>query len=194
MSKRIKIGITGLPGAGKTHALRKVIEMLQSEEVKVGGMVTDAIIEKGLKVGFNVMNILTEEEGVLAHRDSPSEVRFQFEDYNYGINIEVLDSIGVNAIAMALGEADVIVIDEVGKLEVESPLFVKVVKEALEADKPLLLTLHKKSRNPLLQDIRRRDDVRILEVTPINKNILPYKIIPLIKEEIGPSRPTMDMY
>ena len=157
-------------------------------------MVTDSIIEDGKKKGFSVLNLLTGEEGVLAHEDSPSEVRFQFEDHNYGINIEMLDSIGVKAISDAMEDAEVIVIDEVGKLEVESPLFVKVVKEALEAEKPLLLTLHKKSRNPLLQDIRRRDDVRILEVTPINKNILPYKIMPLIKEEIGPSRPSLDMY
>ncbi len=59
----------------------------------------------------------------------------------------------------------------------------KAVKDALEADKPLILTLHKKSRNPLLQDIRRRDDVRILEVTPVNRNLLPYKIVKLMKGE-----------
>ncbi len=194
MTKRIKIGITGLPGAGKTHALKKVIQMLQAEEVKVGGMVTDSILEDGKKRGFSVLNLLNGEKGVLAHEDSPSEVRFQFEDHDYGINVETLDSIGVRAISMAMEDAEVIVIDEVGKLEVESPLFIKVVKEALEAEKPLLLTLHKKSRNPLLQDIRRRDDVRILEVTPINKNILPYKIMPLIKAEIGPSRPSLDIY
>ena len=58
------------------------------------------------------------------------------------------------------------------------------MKEALDADKPLILTLHKKSRNPLLQDIRRRDDLRILEVTPVNRNLLPYKIVKLIKGEI----------
>jgi nucleoside-triphosphatase len=60
---------------------------------------------------------------------------------------------------------------------------VKAVKDAMEVDKPMILTLHKKSRNPLLQDIRRRDDVRILEVTPINRNLLPYKIIKLMKGE-----------
>lgn len=182
MTKKIKIGITGLPGAGKTHALRRVVEMLEGEGIKVGGMITDAIVEKGKKVGFMVQDLLSKKEGVLAHLNMKSEIRFM----DYGVDIDVLDSIGVNAIESSILNADVIVIDEVGKLEVESPNFVKAVKDALEADKPLLLTLHKKSRNPLLQDIRRRDDVRILEVTPINKNILPYKIIPLIKEEIGP--------
>src|SRR5437773_434414 len=78
----------------------------------------------------------------------------------------------------------VIEIDEVGKMEVESPNFVQAVKDALDADKPLLLTLHKKSRNPLLQDIRRRDDVRILEVTMVNRNLLPYKIVKLMKGEV----------
>ncbi|HYU05804.1 MAG TPA: nucleoside-triphosphatase, partial [Thermoplasmata archaeon] len=77
-----------------------------------------------------------------------------------------------------------IVIDEVGKMEVESPNFVQSVKDALDVDKPLLLTLHKKSRNPLLQDIRRRDDVRILEVTMVNRNLLPYKIVKLMKGEV----------
>jgi nucleoside-triphosphatase len=45
-----------------------------------------------------------------------------------------------------------------------------------------LLTLHKKSRHPLLQDIRRRDDGRILEVTPVNRALLPYKIHKLMRE------------
>ncbi|HHD15318.1 MAG: nucleotide kinase [Thermoplasmata archaeon] len=189
MSKKIKIGITGLPGAGKTHALRKVVEMLEGDGFKVGGMITDAIIEKGKKVGFMVQDLLTKEERVLARLDLDSEVRF----LDYGIDMKALDEVGVEAINRSIDDADVIVIDEVGKLEVESKQFVEIVKEALEADKPLLLTLHKKSRNPLLQDIRRRDDVRILEVTPINKNILPYKIIPLIKEELL-NKPNLDAY
>src|SRR2546426_786978 len=92
--------------------------------------------------------------------------------------------IGITGLPGATANADVIVIDEVGKMEVESPNFVLAVKDALDADKPLLLTLHKKSRNPLLQDIRRRDDVRILEVTMVNRNLLPYKIVKLMKGEV----------
>ncbi|MEE8198222.1 MAG: nucleoside-triphosphatase, partial [Thermoplasmata archaeon] len=97
----------------------------------------------------------------------------------------VLNGIGVHAVRKATEEADIIVVDEVGKMEMESEEFVEAVKDALDSDKPVILTLHKKSRNPLLQDIRRRDDVRILEVTPVNRNLLPYKIVGLLKGEWG---------
>ena len=88
-----------------------------------------------------------------------------------------------SAIKTACEECDLIVIDEVGRVEVESRAFVDAVNDALDVDKPMIITLHKKSRNPLLQDIRRRDDVRILEVTPTNRNLLPHKIMALMNGE-----------
>ena len=81
----------------------------------------------------------------------------------------------------ALDECEVLVIDEVGKFSVESEAFVAAVRAALDHDKPTLMTLHKKSRHPLLQDIRRRDDGRVLEVTPVNRALLPYKIHKLLE-------------
>ncbi|MDO5838205.1 MAG: nucleoside-triphosphatase, partial [Methanomassiliicoccales archaeon] len=38
MISDIKIGITGLPGAGKTTALLSVIDMLKRDDLKIGGM------------------------------------------------------------------------------------------------------------------------------------------------------------
>ena len=180
MPTSIKIGITGLPGAGKTHALRRVIEMLEQDEKVIGGMLTEPIMENNDRMGFNVIDWMTKEEGTLAHVNIDSKVVVG----KYGIDLEMLEKIGVNAIHRAVEEAELIIIDEVGKMEVESIRFIEAVRLALETDKPLILTLHKKSRNPLLQDIRRRDDVRILEVTPINRNLLPYKIIKLLKGEL----------
>ena len=176
----IKIGITGLPGAGKTQALVKVIEMLESEGTKVGGMITEPIIKANNRVGFNVINWRSKDKGVLAHIKKESKIMVG----KYGVDLDVLSEVGVKAIDEATELAEVIVIDEVGKMEVESDAFVAAVKRALDCTKPLILTLHKKSRNPLLQDIRRRDDIRILEVTPINRNLLPYKIIKLLRGEV----------
>ncbi len=179
MGSSLKIGITGLPNAGKTSSLQKVIEMLEAEGRRVGGMITTPMEDKGRKVGFYVMDWATKEKRVFASKDIHSKVMVG----KYGVDLQALDEVGVKAIRTATETCDVIVIDEVGKMEVESDSFIKAVKDALEADKPLILTLHKKSRNPLLQDIRRRDDVRILEVTPVNRNLLPYKIVKLMKGE-----------
>ena len=179
MPKSIKIGITGLPGSGKTQALMKVVEMLELENYKVGGMITEPIMEKNRRLGFYVMDWCSKNKAVLAHMN----IKSKFTVGKYGVDLTSLDTVGVEALNTACKESDVIVVDEVGKMEVESEKFVHAVKEAMDTDKPMILTLHKKSRNPLLQDIRRRDDVRILEVTPINRNLLPYKIIKLMKGE-----------
>ena len=175
-----KIGITGLPGAGKTQELIKVIEMLEDEELTVGGMITEPVLDGRKRKGFKVMDWRTKREEVFAHTDIESK----FTVGKFGVDLGIMEEVGVNAIIDSSENCDVIVIDEVGKMEVESKMFVDAVKEALDTEKPMLLTLHKKSRNPLLQDIRRRDDVRILEVTPINRNLLPYKIIKLMKGEL----------
>ncbi|MCK4718438.1 MAG: NTPase [Thermoplasmata archaeon] len=179
MGTPVKIGLTGLPGAGKTETVLRIASMLGEDEILVGGMITDAVIEKGEKRGFYVQDIITEKKEIFAHEDIESRHKVG----TFGIDLEVLESVGVAAISSAVEDADVIVIDEVGRMEVESPLFVEAVREALDSEKPMILTLHKKSRNPLLQDIRRRDDVRILEVTIVNRNLLPYKVVSLLKGE-----------
>ncbi len=175
----VKIGLSGLPGVGKTTTLVKTIGMLEEEGYKIGGMITEEVKEGNRRVGFYVLDWSTKKKEIFAHRDFESRHKVG----PYGINIDVLDEVGVKALQDAMENADVIVIDEIGKMEVESKKFVAIVREILEQDKHMILTLHKKSRNPLLQEIRRRDDIRMLEVTPINRNLLPFKIVKLIKGE-----------
>ena len=184
-----KIGITGLPRSGKSAVLDKVVSMVIEEHKAdprgsgtgsgvIGGMRTEAIIEDGERVGYACIDIETGESGVMAHREIDSRNRI----LGYGIDPSEVDRVGVPAIQNAVGNCKILVIDEVGKFSVESEGFVDAVREALEYDMPTLLTLHKKSRHPLLQDIRRRDDGRILEVTPVNRALLPYKILKLIQQ------------
>ncbi len=179
MANSIKIGITGLPGSGKTYVLQKVIEMLEEGGLTVGGMISDPLMDGRHKTGCSVRDLMTGESEVYASVDIESRIVVD----KMGVDIEALEKIGVAAIKRAGEECDVIAIDEVGRVEVECPAFIKAVKDALELGKPMLITIHKKSRNPLLQDIRRRDDMRILDVTPTNRNLLPYKIIRLMNGE-----------
>lgn len=181
MVNNIKIGITGLPGSGKTHTLKRVIEVLLKEEkdLVIGGMIDEKITDGRHDVGIKVCNFQTKEEVVFAKPDIESKIVIG----SLGVDLSLFESVAIDAIKNACESCDIIIIDEVGRVEVESQAFVDAVKEALDVDKPMIITLHKKSRNPLLQDIRRRDDVRILEVTSINRNILPAKIVNIMHGE-----------
>ncbi|DAC50342.1 MAG TPA: nucleotide kinase [Candidatus Thalassarchaeaceae archaeon] len=187
-----KIGITGLPRSGKSAVMNKVTEMLENERGKelrgrgevpssfqiVGGMKTIPILEGTARVGYSCLNIQSGETGIIAHKEIDSRNRI----LGLGLDPEVIASVAVPAIQEAMDNYEVIVIDEIGKFSVESEEFVAIVREVMDIDKPTIMTLHKKSRHPLLQDIRRRDDSRILEVTPVNRALLPYKIHKIIRE------------
>jgi len=179
MISDIKIGITGLPGSGKTYALLRVIEMLKDDNLIIGGMIDEPLTDGKRRTGFSVRNIMTGETQVFASAEIESKIMIG----KIGVDLAKFEEVGIAAIKIACKTCDVIVIDEVGKVEVESQAFIDAVKEALDVNKPMILTLHKKSRNPLLQDIRRRDDIRVLEVTPTNRNILPFKILRLMNGE-----------
>ena len=187
-----KIGITGLPRSGKSAVLEKLLQMITDERKKeiiasggvfdkdkiIGGVITLPIIEDNERRGHKIVNYRTGEEGIIAHKSIDSRNRV----LGLGIDPEAVETVAVPALRSAMEECEVLVIDEIGKFQVESEGFVEAVRELLNVDKPALLTLHKKSRHPLLQDIRRRDDARILEVTPVNRALLPYKIFNLVRE------------
>ena len=147
-------------------------------------MITEPIIENKKRVGFHVVDWQTKEKDVFAHINIDSKDKVG----KYGVDTSALERIGIPAIEKAITdeEINIIVIDEIGKMEMLSERFCEVVIEALDSDKPILVTLHKKSRSPLLQDVRRRDDIRILEVTPVNRNLLPYKIEKIMEEKLPP--------
>ena len=179
-----KIGITGMPSVGKTRTLAKIISSLEDHGYTVGGMITEPVIKKKKRVGLYAVDWQTKEKKVFAHIDFESKEKVG----EYGVDTAALDEVGVPAIEKAITdpEINIIIIDEIGKMEMLSEKCCEMVVEALDSDKPILVTLHKKSRTPLLQDVRRRDDIRILEVTPVNRNLLPYKIEKIMEEKLPP--------
>ncbi|MHB8633815.1 MAG: NTPase [Thermoplasmatota archaeon] len=186
-----KIGITGLPNVGKTATLAAICHKLERDDFIVGGMITRAYRPPpgDVRVGFYVEDWRTKEKEVFASKQFKTKYKAETDDGDYFVNLDPLERIGVKAIQDGIDdeEVDIIIIDEVGKMEMHSEKFNDIVKKSLDCPKPVIMTLHKKSRNPLLQDLRRRDDVRILEVTPVNKNLLPYKIEKLMKDHLQTS-------
>lgn len=153
--------LTGHPGVGKTTIIKKIIEKLK---LPAGGFYTEEIREDNVRMGFAVAT-LSGFKGVLAHRNFKS----RYKVGNYGVGVYTLNRIGVKEIQMCLMEKKIIVIDEIGKMELLSPQFQEVVEKALNADNPVLGTVTL-AHHPFAQKVKARDDVKIFEVTRENRD------------------------
>lgn len=169
----IKILVTGRPGIGKTTVVKKVAKMCSDIGLKVGGMITYEMREGGRRVGFKVVDILTNREGILAKVGFGGRYRIG----KYIVDLNDLEEVGVGAIKRALAEADLIIIDEIGPMELFSEEFNRIVREAFNSEKPVVATIHiRADRYPLCREIKRLPNVKVYVTNYSNRNALP-KII-----------------
>tara|TARA_B100001123_G_scaffold24093_1_gene26152 strand:- start:5892 stop:6452 length:561 start_codon:yes stop_codon:yes gene_type:complete len=179
----VKVAISGQPGTGKTKTVLRIAKMVE-DKFSIGGFTTNPIVDKEEIIGYNLKNYITGEEELSASVRwdvKPKLAGRTPESTPLGIRLDAVNRIATQSVAKAIEESDLILVDEVGKLVSESKEFSSILKEALKCGKPMLITMHKRSRNPLLQSIRKRDDLRTLEVTPINSAILPSKAVSILK-------------
>lgn len=167
MKRRILL-LTGSPGVGKTSVLLRIVESLQAAKYSVGGMISREIRVEGVRVGFQVLDLKTDRKGWLAHvteKQGPHVGR-------YTVNLEDLDGIGVEAISNALTDSDVIVIDEIGPMELCSLKFKEIVAKAIESSKLVVGVVHWKVEDSLIAEAKGRSDAEVHVVTIENRGQL----------------------
>ena len=151
--------LTGVPGTGKTSLIKQAVAEMAG---KAGGFYTEEIRSRGIRKGFRLVT-LDGQSAILAHVKSQSRYRVG----KYGVDIDSLDQVGVPALLKAAEQCDVIVIDEIGKMELFSDSFKKAVLEIIEGDKRVLGTIMF-NPNQWADAIKRRPQVDIVPVTGSN--------------------------
>jgi len=167
---KTNIFLTGAPSSGKTTVIKKVIDGLKGP---ANGFYTEEEKQDGRRVGF-LMRTLNGHSGYLAHQDISSDYRIR----RYGISIDNIEQIAVPAIT-PVGD-QMIILDEIGKMECFSEVFQKAAVKALNAPNRIIGTITF-GGSDFIRSIKKREDVEILEVTLDNRDTLPG----LILEEIG---------
>jgi len=152
--------LTGIPGTGKTSLIKQAIAGV---EYKAGGFYTEEIRSQGVRKGFKLVT-LDGEEAVLAHIKIQSEQQVG----KYGVDIAALDRVGVAALRRAMQRDSLIVVDEIGRMELYSDSFKKTVLEAIDSGKRILGTIMFSS-NRWADAIKRRPEVYVVPVTGANK-------------------------
>lgn len=152
--------LTGRPGCGKTTLIRKIVSSL---DVRAGGFYTEDVRSGGRREGFRLVT-LDGREAVLASVHISSRVRVS----RYGVDVATLDDVGVPALEAAVVGADLVVVDEIGKMEMASERFRRAVESALDSDVPLLGSILLVS-HPWADAIKRRPDVQVIMLTEENR-------------------------
>jgi len=151
--------LTGIPGSGKTTVVR---EAIARSKIKAGGFYTQEIRSGGIRQGFR-LTTLDGQDAILAHINIASHRRVG----KYGVDIENLDRVAVSAVYQAIEGSDLIVIDEIGKMELFSARFEEAVLKAMDSGKRVLgsimLSLH-----PFADEIKRRPNVKLLHISRAN--------------------------
>jgi nucleoside-triphosphatase len=158
-----KILLTGRPGCGKTTLIKRVVNNLPR---RAGGFYTEEIRDGGTRTGFKIVT-LDGEEAVFAHVDFKTRNRVG----KYGLDLSALERIGVGAVRRAIQARRLVLIDEIGPMEIRSPIFRVAVNEALDSEVLVLATIFARPL-PFTDAIKSRPDVTLIEVRPDNRERL----------------------
>ena len=163
--------LTGPPRSGKSTLIEAVIGRIKEP---VTGFFTREVREGGERVGFSI-NTVEGREGILAHKS----VRSRYRVGRYGVNLKDIEDIAVPAMIPSMHE-EIVVIDEIGKMECFSRLFRETLSQVLDSSNRVLGSIALRG-DAFIEAIKLREDVMVVEVTSQNRAILVSQLLDTLK-------------
>jgi nucleoside-triphosphatase len=157
-----KILLTGLPGCGKTTAVMNIIASLGCE--KVAGFYTQEIRENNNRKGFRWKR-LDGAAGTLAHVD----IKGRFKVGKYGVDVADFEKAVVPFLDTEQTDAELFVIDEIGKMECFSEKFVATTRGLFASDKSILATVARKGAG-LIPEVKNYPGTQLFKLTRENRD------------------------
>ncbi|MGQ9591048.1 MAG: nucleoside-triphosphatase [Planctomycetota bacterium] len=161
-----RILLTGPPGVGKTTVILRLLEKLGGR-VRAAGFTTSEIREGRARRGFRATAVAGSSI-VFSRRD----LRGAPMVGSYGVDVVAFEDLVLPEFSRP---ADLLVIDEIGKMECLSPRFVRAVRDAFERPVPIVATVALRGSG-LIAEVKLRPDVAVEEVTRANRDALPAEV------------------
>jgi len=166
--------LTGRPGIGKTTVIKTVVETLGEQ---AGGFYTEEIRGPGGRKGFRLVT-LEGQEVVMAHVTLKGKGRPRVG--RYGVDAGAIERVGVTALRQAMQKRQIVVIDEIGKMELFCGPFKEAVLQAMGGPYTVVATAMAKP-NPWVDSLKAMPQVEVWEVTAKNRDGMVERVIKWLK-------------
>jgi nucleoside-triphosphatase len=154
--------LVGRPGIGKTTVIKRVAERLGDQ---AGGFYTEEIRGPGGRKGFRLVT-LNGQTTMMAHVTLKGGGRPRVG--RYGVDVTAIDNVGVTALYAAMQAGLVMVVDEIGKMELFSGPFKEAVLQGVRGPCVVVATVMAKP-SPWVDALKAMPSVTIWEVTAGNR-------------------------
>jgi nucleoside-triphosphatase len=166
-----RILLTGPPQCGKTTVVQRVVATFPG---KAAGFYTREVRDRrGRRLGFEIVT-LAGEAALLSHVDFLGPHRVG----KYGVNLDNFHRVALPALEWRPG-VDLIVVDEVGKMECLSGRFGSAMESLWRQPVPLLIAVAEKGGG-LIAALKEKPDKLLITVTPANRDELPARLVKLL--------------
>lgn len=166
----MKILIRGRPGVGKTTLVRKILQALKNPYT---GFLTEEIRKRGKRVGFKIVTFAG-REGILAHRDLKGPYRVS----DYGVNLEDFEKVALPVLERA--KENWIVLDEIGKMELFSTRFKKIVTDLFAQETLSIIATIPICRLPFIEGLIKTHKPKLFTLELNNRDQIAHKLLTLI--------------
>lgn len=137
LKKRIFI-VSGGIGVGKTTQVQKIVELLHKKNITINGIYAPRIMNNGETIGYDIVDIESNKREVLL-RNNDDESSSKIGKYSIS---KIGFDMGINALnKSANNKPDVVVIDEVGKLELNNQGWANNINELLNGSSLLIFAV-----------------------------------------------------
>jgi nucleoside-triphosphatase len=165
----VRVLVEGRPGSGKTTVAARLADLLGERGIEVRGFVTHEVRERGRRVGFEI-EAMNGDRATLAHVRLPGPPRVG----KYGVDLDAFERVALPALAKPSRDA-VVVIDELGKMELASNRFREAIAGLLDMPVDFIATIHV-FRDPLTDRLKNRRDIERVRVTHDSRGKLPAQL------------------
>jgi nucleoside-triphosphatase len=160
--------LTGAPGVGKSTLIQNVIAQLPEHP---GGFFTREVRRNGVRTAFEIVT-LEGETATLATMEANPIFANEARLGEYRVNVDAVTHFAVPALERAMAQGKLVIVDEIGPMEIFSAQFCEAVHALLENQTCAVLGTIVARPYHFADEVKKHPRVHLIAVTRENRNAL----------------------